>query len=179
MAKKASIIFSLMLLGVLGRLMPHLPNATPIAAVALAASRYLGRAWSVIIPLAAMLITDSIIGFYDVRILLSVYVSFALIGGIGWVLRGRQDVGTSLLVILSASLLFFLITNFAVWFFSPWYEKSLSGLLYCYLLGLPFMRNMLLGDLLFSAVLLGNFYKILIPFSLRCSRFLRIRSIAN
>lgn len=155
MGKKVAIASLLVLLGAVGRLMPHPPNATPITAVALAASKHLGRAWSVIIPLVAMLITDSILGFYDLRILLSVYVSFALIGGMGWVLRKQQGLGTSVLIILSASILFFLITNFAVWFFSPWYEKSISGLLYCYTLGLPFMRNMLIGDLFYSTVLLG------------------------
>ena len=50
-----------------------------------------------------------------------------------------------------------MVTNYAVWQFSPWYEKSLAGLLESYTLALPFFRNTLLGDLFYSAVLFGAY----------------------
>jgi hypothetical protein len=55
---------------------------------------------------------------------------------------------------LSSSIGFFALTNAAVWAFSPWYEKSLAGLLYCYTLALPFFKTMLYGDLVYGFVLL-------------------------
>ena len=155
MHKKLITIAGLIGVGVMGRLLPHLPNATPIAAIALAGSKYVGRIWAVVIPIAAMLISDAVIGWYDWRILVSVYISFALIGLLSLIVRTYQDVVAVSLVVLCAPILFFLVTNFAVWMFSPWYEKSFWGLLYCYQLGLPFLRNMLIGDIIYATTLLG------------------------
>jgi hypothetical protein len=152
MYKKALAISALILIGVMGRLIPHPPNAAPITAIAFA-GRYVGRFSAVAIPITAMIISDIVIGWYDWKILVSVYASFAIISlAAVWTSR---DYFPTWLTIFASSFVFFLITNFAVWLFSPWYEKSISGLAYCYLLGLPFFRNMLLGDILYSGALLG------------------------
>lgn len=152
MLRKTIAIGVLIGLGIGGRLVPHLPNATPITSVALAAGRSLGRTWAVVVPLAALLASDLVIGLYDWRAMASVYVSFALIALMGRRARGFSGVT---LTLVGSSLLFFIVTNFAVWAFSPWYAKTLDGLWYCYAMGLPFMRNMLLGDLAYSGALLG------------------------
>lgn len=47
-----------------------------------------------------------------------------------------------------ASLSFFLISNFGVWWY--WYEHSWLGLISCYSLALPFYTRTLLGDLSFG-----------------------------
>jgi hypothetical protein len=59
---------------------------------------------------------------------------------------------------LSASLVFYIITNFAVWIASPYYPQNLAGLIECYTLALPFLKNGILGDMFYSAVLFGGFY---------------------
>jgi hypothetical protein len=156
--KKIPVILGLIAFGIAGRLFPHLPNATPINAVALAARRYAGARWAYIAPIAAMLASDAVIGFYDLRILASVYLSFALIAGMG-AFAGKSFRGT-LLYAVSGPFIFFLTTNFAVWLFSPWYEKSAAGLAYAYALGIPFLRNMFLGDCAYVLVLLGAPYLI-------------------
>lgn len=155
--KKEQILTALALvgIGIAGRLMPHYPNATPITALALAGKRYLGRRWSLILPIAAMLASDFIIGFYNWRVMASVYGSFLLVGLLSWCLKKNSGPIALGIVVLGSSLLFFLVTNFAVWLFSPWYAKSLAGLLYCYALGIPFLRNMVVGDLLYTSALLG------------------------
>lgn len=150
-------IISLVVFGVLARLIPHAPNMTPIAAIAFTSSLYLGKRWAVILPLAALFLSDIFIGFYDWRIMLSVYGSFALVGGMSWIAekyRSPLPVGLS---VVGVSLLFFFITNGAVWLFSPWYEKSIAGLLYAYELGLPFLRNMFIGDVIYTAILVAVF----------------------
>lgn len=157
MHKKLLAIAGLIGIGVAGRLLPHLPNATPITSIALAGSKYIGRVWAVVIPIAALCMSDIVLGFYNWRILLSVYISFALIGIMSTVAKRYPDTVPTGFFIPSASLIFFLITNFAVWIFSPWYEKSIWGLLYCYTLGLPFMTYMFLGDLVYTAAFLGVF----------------------
>ncbi|MCB9819267.1 hypothetical protein H6789_00960 [Candidatus Nomurabacteria bacterium] len=151
------IACSLILFGIIMRLMPHAPNATPIVALAFVGSLYLGRRWSIILPLMALLLSDLLIGFYDWRIMFSVYGSFALIGFLSWICRKYNSFLSTGVTVITGSLLFFLLTNTAVWLFSPWYEKSISGLLYAYELGLPFLRNMLTGDIVYTLVLIGVF----------------------
>lgn len=144
-------IAGLIALGAGSRLLPHLPNMTAMNAIALKSRARFGAA-GILIPLVGMIISDAVIGFYDWRLLLSVYASFALIGMLGALLRTaswRRVAGVSLL----ASILFFLITNAVVWAISPWYPASLTGLMMCYLAGLPFALSMLAGDLFFSLAL--------------------------
>jgi hypothetical protein len=151
------IALALILFGVFVRLVPHFPNATPITAIAFVGSMYLGRRWSVMLPLVALLLSDALIGWYDWRIMASVYGSFALIGVVSWICRKYKDAFSITLSLVGAALLFFFVTNTAVWFFSPWYEKSIAGLLYSYELGLPFLRNMFVGDIVYTSALVGVF----------------------
>lgn len=153
-ARKLMAAFALAAFGIAARLVPHLPNATPITAVTLMGSRYLGRTWSLAIPLIAMLSSDLLIGFYDWKILATVYLSFALIAALGWI-TGTRGFGALLGTALAASGIFFLITNAAVWAFSPLYVKTLAGLLEAYVMGLPFLGNMIVSDLLYTASLYG------------------------
>lgn len=148
---------ALVAFAVIMRIVPHAPNMTPVAAIAFASSLYLGRRWAIILPLAALLLSDMIIGFYGWQVMLSVYGSFGLIGVISWIGRRYRSVLPVGLSVISGSILFFLITNGAVWMFSPWYEKSLTGLLYSYEMGLPFLRNMLIGDVVYTAGLVAAF----------------------
>jgi hypothetical protein len=59
-------------------------------------------------------------------------------------------------MLLSSSPIFFLVTNFAVWAFSPLYAANAAGLVKCYVAGLPFLRNMAEGDLFWGLVLFGG-----------------------
>ncbi len=153
-SKRVLAAAALIAFGVLGRLVPHLPDATPLTAITLMGSRYLGRTWSIVIPVAAMLASDLFIGFYDGRVLATVYLSFALIAAMSW-FGAKRGLPTLLGTAATASLLFFLTTNAAVWAFSPWYAKSFGGLLEAYAMGLPFLGSMLLSDLLYTASLYG------------------------
>lgn len=148
---------ALVLWGVWARLMPHVPNATPVTAIAITGSIYLGKRWAVILPTLVLALSDLVIGFYDWRIMLSVYGSFVIIGCVSWLTRTRNTPVPVGFNVLASSVLFFLVTNGAVWAFSPWYEKSFSGLLYAYELGVPFMRNMFVGDIIYTIALVAVF----------------------
>ncbi|XKT74782.1 MAG: DUF6580 family putative transport protein [Patescibacteria group bacterium UBA2163] len=148
---------TLLILGVLLRLAPHMPNMTPITAIAFVGAMYLGRRWAIALPLLALLASDLLIGFYDWKIMASVYGSFALIACISWITRTHRNVVPVGLSLFASSVIFFIVTNGAVWALSPWYEKSVTGLFYAYELGLPFFRNMLIGDVLYTTGLVAMF----------------------
>jgi len=152
------IVLVLILVGISLRFLPHAPNFTPIAAIALFGGVYFSRKIALILPLIAMIISDIFIGFYSFGLMLSVYGSFLLCVVLGfWLKKYKKDknwqsiLGTSLL----GAILFFTITNFAVWAFTPWYAKTFSGIIQCYIMALPFFRNTLMGNLFYVTIFFG------------------------
>jgi len=137
------------------RLVKHPFNFTPIIAMSIFGGCYLKKYWGLLIPIGAMMIGDYFIGFYDWQVMLSVYVGVAIayfLGmGIGSKRKWPKVIGFSIL----SSVLFFIITNFAVWFFFDWYSHDLNGLLSCFTLALPFFKNSILGDIFYSAAFFG------------------------
>ena len=142
---------------VLARLLVHVPNFTPVLASALFAGTALRtRPLALVVPIAAMLISDAVIGFDDWRIMSVVYVALLLPSLVGIFAR-RFRVSTMLVpAALSCSLIFFVATNFAVWAFGSIYSTDLQGLVQCYIAALPFLQYTLLGDLTWAAIFFGG-----------------------
>nr|WP_293833212.1 DUF6580 family putative transport protein [uncultured Arsenicibacter sp.] len=160
---RLTTVTSIVLLAALFRLLPHWPNFTPIAAMALFGAVKFEKKWlGLIIPMLAMLLSDALIGFHGN--MLSVYVSFALTWVIGMVALRRPTAGRVAASAIASSVLFFLITNFAVWYGSTYYTQDMQGLFTCYTAGLAFYNgqsfflNGVCGDLVFSTVLFGGYY---------------------
>lgn len=139
------------------RSIPHIPNVAPIGALALWSGTYLPKRWGWVVPVTAMLVSDRIVGMYDWRLMLVVYVSFAVTALIGLVVRRNGSGWAVLAGSLAGSIIFYLATNFAVWALSEWYPHTLQGLAYAYTLGLPFFRNTLLGDIAYTTVFFGAY----------------------
>lgn len=157
------------LLAALSRLLPHPPNFAPIGAMALFGATYFSRKYiALIIPIIAMWLSDLVLnnivysqyfdhfvwfyqGFYWT------YGAFVIIGLTGFLLLKKVKIHTVLLGSLSASILFFLLSNFGVWFSGTMYPKDFGGLMACYTAGIPFFKNTLLGDLAYCSVLFGAF----------------------
>ncbi len=136
------------------RLLPHPPNFAPIAAMALFGGAYFNRkAFAFAIPLLAMFVTDAIIGFYSYAWM--VYISFALIVLLGIVMLKKVSVKNVVLASVTASVSFFVITNFGVWMLGTLYPKTPAGLMESYIAAIPFFQNSLIGDLFFSGVMFG------------------------
>ena len=159
MSKRSIFLIVLIIIGLAAasRLVKHPFNFTPIAAMALFSGAYLKNRWGILLPLAAMFISDFFIGFYDWQVMASVYVSLALVFLIGRYLNKRIKWQNIFLASLVSSLTFFIITNFAVWAFFPWYPHTFAGLLSCFTMALPFFKNTLAGDVIYSAALFGAF----------------------
>lgn len=146
------------------RLIPHPPNFAPIAAMALFGGAYFSKkSFAFAVPLAAMFLTDAIIGFHSSMWI--VYVSFAVIVLIGMVLLKKVSVKNVIAASVTASLSFFIITNFGVWAFGTMYPKNIAGLIECYIAAIPFIQNTLIGDLFYSGIMFGiyEFAKSKIP----------------
>ncbi len=154
---KLIIALLFVVIGVSLRLLPHPPNFAPILAIALFGGVYLSRRIAFVLPIFAIAISDIFIGYYGIVLMIAVYGTFLLSVVLGFWLKKHKKwytVGGS--AILSA-VLFFLVTNFAVWAFTPWYAKTLSGIIQCYLLAIPFFRNTLLGNLFYVTVFFGAY----------------------
>ena len=143
-------------IAVAARLLPHMANFTPIGAMALFGGAYVNKKWAIAAPLVAMFVSDIFIGFDSLGSRLSVYGSFVLIGLIGMWLRTHKNPGNVLLAAVGSSLLFFLITNFYVWA-AGMYARDLSGLMQSYLMGIPFFRGTLFGDLFYTTTFFGGY----------------------
>lgn len=154
---KVAIVVVLIVFGFAARLLPHWPNMTPVTAILFAGASYLGLRWSLPLALGTMLISDLFIGLYDWQIMVAVYGSFLLIAALGAIFSRAEGIWHKGGILLGASTLFFIITNFAVWAFSPLYPHTFAGLAESYFLGLPFWRNMLLGDVVYTSALMGAF----------------------
>ncbi len=149
------IILALIITGFAMRLLPHPANFAPIGALALFAGLYLPRKWALIIPLGAMLLSDIIIGFYSWQIMFAVYACFAIVVGIGLLVRKNKKFSTILGGTILGSIIFFLVTNAAVWLFGTMYMHDFSGLMHSYYMAIPFFRNSLMGDLFYTGVFVG------------------------
>ena len=153
---RVAALTAIILAAALSRLIPHPPNMTSVTAVALFGGAYFSdRRLAFLAPLAALFLSDLVLGFYHHMEV--VYASFALIVCIGlWLQKDRSALPIAGAA-LASSVLFFLLTNFGVWAFGSLYPMTLDGLIACYVAAIPFFRNMLLGDVLYTVLLFGGF----------------------
>ena len=137
----------------LGRIIPHPPNFTPILATAIYTPYMVNDKWiAVLIPLSAMFIADIIIGFHPY--MLWVYGAIGLSTLISnWSMRFNKKYMQLAIMTLVSSILFFVITNFAVWAIWDYYPKTIDGLIICYIKAIPFFQNTLLGTIIYTAII--------------------------
>jgi len=153
------LVVGMIIFAALTRLIPHAPNFTSVGAMALFAGAMWGlSATTFIVPLAALVLTDLVLGMHST--IFYVYGAFLLISLIG-ALSLKKRTGARLVgVTLFSSLVFFFITNFGVWMADSLYAHNLAGLTECLVMGLPFLKNQILGDVTFS-VLMFSAYELL------------------
>jgi hypothetical protein len=142
---------------VTARLLWHVPGISPVAASALFAGMMLHRrSLALVVPLAAMLIGDAIMGFYHWQVMAVVYAALTVPAVAGMLARRLPALRVVAPTVLACSLIFFVTTNFAVWMWSGIYSADMAGLIQCYMAGLPFLKYTIAGDLFWAAVLFGG-----------------------
>jgi len=145
------IAYVLIIIGFLFRLVPHAPNVVPVAAIAIFAGAYLDKRVVPWVPLGIMVLSDLIIGLHS--IVFYTWGAFILIGFMGMWLKERRTWGNILGVSVVSALLFFAISNFGVWI--GWYPHTWKGFTACYVNAIPFLRNTMISNVLFTFVFFG------------------------
>ena len=154
--KKLILAFFLILIGVVGRLFMikfvMIPNFEIVTSLSLMGGAMLGGIFTFIIPLSIIALSDVYLG--NASILIFTWSAFAVIGLFGWFLRKRKNLSPRFILEMTglgvfSSLFFYLYTNFGWWLLSGMYEYNLNGFVYCYVMGIPFFKTNLLGNLFF------------------------------
>lgn len=151
------LVVFLIAFDVMARLVPHAPGVWPVAASALFAGRTLRiPALALIVPLLATAISNFALAADDWRVALVVYAAICVPALAGMLVRRWSGALPVVAAMLSCSLIFFAVTNFAVWAFNGMYPMNFQGLTQCYFAAVPFLDKTVVGDLFWTAVLFGG-----------------------
>jgi len=172
-ADKIKLRFSVMtlmiLLAAMSRLLPHPPNFAPIGGMALFGAAYFSkRFWAFLVPIVSMWLSDLVLNnvvyaqYFDRFVwlydgALFTYGAFAIIVCFGMFALKKIRLPNIIASAFGASVIFFIVSNFGVWFSGTMYSKDFAGLMTCYTAGIPFFKNTIASDLIYSALLFGAF----------------------
>jgi hypothetical protein len=181
MTKRTGILIGFLALAIASRFFilagPAWANFSPMASMALFAGTYFSNrlqaiSWTLLALWFSNLLLNNLLyteffpsfsfGFDSVH--MGIFALISLLGSVNAQksMNITRFVGSN----LTAALGFFMLSNFAVWFASEIaYPKNFQGLLSCYTAGLPFLKNSLLSQFLFSGLFFGAFesLKVRIP----------------
>ena len=138
-------------------------NFSPFSATVLFGAAYFShRRWAFFAPLLMLFVGDLGIwlfsGNFDwafYRGMEFVYLGFLVTATLGLFLRHKCSAMSVLTLAFVSEVAFFLITNFGSWWTMGFYPHTASGLMDCYIAGLPFFRNSLISCGFFSMLLFG------------------------
>ena len=152
MKNKIFLQYCLILLSSIGaliffRFLPHPPNFTPVIAMAFYLPIFFGM-WCIPFVLLAFAITDFFIGFHS--LLVWTWGGLALISLIS---KFSNSILSRLFLSFVGAVIFYIISNFGVWFSGSLYQHSIEGLIQCYIMALPFFTNTLLSTIIFSLLI--------------------------
>ncbi len=94
-----------------------------------------------------MLFSDLVLGFHST--ILYVYIAVIAAVLLGSTLK-KISVFRLGIITITASFIFYLITNFGAWLHHDMYSQNWSGLIQAYIAGLPFFRNSIIANLMFT-----------------------------
>lgn len=163
------VLFLIILVAATTRFIPLLGDAnwfnfTPVGAIALfAGTHFKSRLKAYAVPLLLLFVSDIFVNyFYTGQWSLFyggfavVYLCFAAMVFIGSLIK-KVSVGSVLLASFAGVLIHWLVTDIQPWLGSPIYNKDITGYYQSLIAAIPFERNLLLGNLVFGAVLYGGF----------------------
>lgn len=157
---KNSVGIALVIVGVLGRLIPHIPNITPLTSLGLFAGVNLSCRAAILSLLVTLFVSDIALALLLGYPVFGYWTLFTYTGFMMIVIFGsRLQCSWKILpvYILISSFGFWSWTNFGVWLTSGLYPKTLASLCACYVVALPFLRNSLIGDMIWGIAIFSFF----------------------
>jgi len=157
------VVVSMVVLGVLARLIPHPPNFSPMNSISLFSGVNLSRRLSLALTLGALLISDLLLSALKGYPAFGSWSFFTYSGFAAIILLGSywkpQGLFSTAGAVLGSSLFFWIWTNFGIWATQSYgmYPLTFSGLVACYTAALPFLANSLMGDALWASALFLSF----------------------
>jgi len=167
---KFGILALLVLIVALARLIPNMPNFSPMTAIAVFGAVHFEKMWkAILVTILAAFISDLVLNntlyasmfdgftfFYDGFVWQ--YMAYAMISLVS--VQLFTSISTAKVVggSIAATLIFFLVSNFGAWISLPFYSKDLTGLFASYTAGLPFLKMSFLIDMFYSILLFGGYY---------------------
>lgn len=165
------IASSIIIIGLFSRLLPHMPNFSPMESMALLGGAYISKRYlAFLLPIVVMYISDFVLNNTLLRVyypdheglvffgdyMLTVIPAMLLIVLLGQTFLKKLNPGKIIITALGGSILFFLITNFGSWIgpLSP-YPKTFSGLIAAFVAGIPFFKSSVLSTLFFTMASFG------------------------
>lgn len=165
MKRKDFLVIAIVLMIIAAlRLVINIPNFSPIGAIALMGGALFTRnSLGLLITFGALILSDMLMAIsspvYSEYLLsptmFAVYLSFGIVFLFGKLMTNNVNMTKLLAFSLLSAVLFFLITNAASWLTYDFYPKNLIGLLLSYEAGLPFFRNTLISQVVFSVLIFG------------------------
>lgn len=167
---QCSSLAILVLLVAFSRVIPLMPNFSPLGAIGLFGAAHFSKKWQAFtIPILAIWLSDLFVnnviystyfdeftwlydGFYWQ------YSSYLLIVLFGLIFFRKITIKRVLLGVCASTSIFFLVSNFGCWVGASFYPQNFSGLIMCYAAGVPFIKGTFIGDLAYSSVLFGGYY---------------------
>lgn len=154
-------------IGTMGRLIPHPANVTPLTNLSLFAGSQLSRRLAFGSLFISLIFSDITLhylkgypffGWWTIF----TYSGLAMIMLAGSWLSSMPSKLRLITFVLFSSLGFWLWSNFGVWLEGALYPRTFSGLISCYIAAIPFLRNALIGDLVWMVVIFGGYRKLVI-----------------
>lgn len=165
-ALQSKIILSIVLFATITRIaIPgHIPNFSPIDAIALFCGAYFPRRLiAIFVALLSVWVGDLLINKISMGHWVLFYQGFywqygcyLLITLLGTTLVNKVKPLHVVSACFASAILFFVISNFGVWYSGLLYPRNIDGFIACFVAAIPFFKNTLLSDLFFSTVLFGS-----------------------
>ncbi len=158
----------IILIAAFSRIVPHMPNFSPLGAIGLFGAAHFNKKWqAILIPICATFLSDLFINnviypqYYPTFTWLSTgfywqYAAYILITLVAFFIFKKVSTATVVIGALASSTIFFLVSNFGCWP-GNYYPQNFGGLMQCYTAGVPFIQGTIVGDLFYSAVMFGGF----------------------
>lgn len=165
------LLLLIIFLAALSRIVLHIPNFSPLTAIALfAAAHFTDKRFAILIPIVATWLSDLSLNFgvyanYPHTFIwfypgfywqYGAYILIALAGI--WIFNRGVNPLKMVGGALAGSTIFYGVSNFGVWIGSGMYPHTLAGLVQCFVKAIPFYRGTLAGDMVYTIIVFGGFY---------------------